>query len=87
MRTKNNTDINPFLLSLSPIHNNLKKYIYKLKETILEKNFPADKLLDLLDSLIHMHCNRLMGINAELERKARCFSEFITKKIQYKETQ
>ena len=38
----------------------------------------------ILNSLMHMHCNRLMGIHAQEEQKARVVAHYLLEKIRYK---
>lgn len=72
-----------FLLSMLPIFESFKNYSFQLSDEIKSKNLSKQQLWRLIDSLIHMHCNRLMGLDNNLEKKARVFSEFLAKKIQY----
>lgn len=40
----------------------------------------------IIDSFIHMHCNRLLGVDNELEKKARAIAYFTLKKCIHTET-
>ena len=73
---------NNFLLSILPIFKSLHEYSYQLRKELNSADLSDIKLYKLLDSLIHMHCNRFLGIDNEIEKKARCFAEFIFRKLE-----
>lgn len=49
----------------------------------LYKNRDIKHRDSIYQSLIHMHCNRLMGVNLELEKKALVFAESTLLKLRY----
>ncbi len=72
---------NSFLLSILPIFKSLHEYSCQLRKELKSANLQEIDFHKLLNSLIHMHCNRFLGIDNEIEKKARCFAEFIFKKL------
>lgn len=72
----------------------LKEYIEKLASAIKENLVPLKKEMtsSFLLSLLHMHFNRLQGIDRELEVKVNCYTRHLLKSVLYlaeqkKETQ
>lgn len=60
----------------------LQRYREKMEELAQENTLQNTKE-QLLDSLLHMHCNRLLGTDAQLEKKARVLAYHILKKMPY----
>lgn len=58
----------------------IKDFNYKLSD---EKITLWNEKSHIVDSLIHMHCNRLMGVHLELEKKARVLAHYIVNKQKY----
>lgn len=62
---KGNKILQKFLVSLEGRTNTVKMYA---KQILLEKNL-ENTYEDIVGSVIHLHCNRLFGINREFEQK------------------
>jgi len=76
----------PFLITLLPISQTFRGYCFQLAEEMRGKHLSTFQISKMTHSLIHMHCNRLLGVDLDLEKKARSFSEFLSKKIKQLES-
>ncbi len=50
---------------------------------LIEKNNLTISTFSILNSLIHMHCNRLIGINPIVEQKANAYANYILSKSKF----
>lgn len=75
---KNQLEENP----LSPIFLKRKEAQIPFSAQLKE----SDSSFQIINSLIHMHCNRIMGCEIELEKKARSFAHETLKSIMYLNT-
>ena len=50
-------------------------------EELFVKNQLIGDPFSIASSIIHMHCNRLMGVDSKNERKARAFAGFALEKL------
>lgn len=60
----------------------MQHYREKIEE-LEQKDALQNTKEQLLDSLLHMHCNRLLGTDAQLEQKARVLAYHTLKKMHY----
>lgn len=58
----------------------LASYHHKIEEMEQRRALENTKA-NIIDTLIHMHCNRLLGTDPQLEKKARVIAWFLLKKI------
>lgn len=68
---------NPLLFHLDQAFSLLKEPIQIYNKRVLE----LENRWQIYDSILHMHCNRLMGIQHESEKKARVTAYYILKKM------
>jgi thiopeptide-type bacteriocin biosynthesis protein len=66
--------------ALMGLNSSLTSYRKKLEE-LEEKGTLQNTKAQIIDSLLHMHCNRLLGIDSNLEKKARVIAYHLLKKI------
>jgi lantibiotic biosynthesis protein len=52
-------------------------------DPLFEEGISWNSKLHLVDSLVHMHCNRLLGIDPELEKKARIITHYCLKNLKH----
>lgn len=76
-----NPDVDFLRSQYESTRDDFENYSYVIAVQEKDRQLTSSRF-EIVNSLIHMHCNRLMGISADLENRARAYAAYLIERIQ-----